>query len=94
MLAGDYPVTAEKPVSFSIRGRRRGAAFRLVSLTTLIELKIASGMTAPHRLKDLADVIELIRANALPDSYRDELNPYVRERFAELWQAAQTREAE
>jgi hypothetical protein len=71
-----------------------GAAFRLVSLTTLIELKIASGMTAPHRLKDLADVIELIRANALPASYRDELNPYVRERFAELWEAAQTREAE
>ena len=33
-----------------------------ISLEKLIELKIASGMTAPHRLKDLADVEALDRA--------------------------------
>jgi len=96
VLAGDYPGDGrEKPVRFPDPREVAvaGAVFRLVSLTTLIELKIASGMTAPHRLRDLADVIELIRANALPASYREQLHPYVRERFAELWQAAQAPEA-
>jgi hypothetical protein len=95
VLAGDFPGDGrEKPVSFPDPDEAavRGSAFRLVSLKTLIELKIASGMTAPHRLKDLADVIELIRANALPSGYGEELHPYVRDRFAELWRAAQAAE--
>ena len=62
---------------------RRKSAGRLISLETLIELKVASGMTAPHRLKDLADAIELIRVNALPAEYERRLHPYVRGRFAE-----------
>jgi len=49
---------------------------------------------APHRLKDLADVNELIRVNALPAAYQERLHPYVRERFADLWQAAQTRDSQ
>jgi hypothetical protein len=56
----------------------------------LFELKLASGMTAPHRLKDLADVIELIRILQLPAELAAELDPYVRDKFRELWQAAQT----
>src|SRR5438552_2019377 len=63
------------------------------ALTALTELKIASGMTAPHRLRDLADVIELIRVNALPYEFQSRLHPYVRERFLELWRAAQTAES-
>lgn len=97
VLAGDYPGDGrQKPVSFPDPrdGAVGGAAFRLVSLTTLIELKIASGMTAPHRLKDLADVIELIRVNALPATYQERLHPYVRERFVDLWQAAQVRDSQ
>lgn len=97
VLAGDYPGDGrEKPVRFPDPAAcaARGAAFALVPLETLIELKLASGMTAPHRLKDLADVIELIRLNALPAEYQDRLDPYVRDRFAELWQAAQAREPE
>ena len=50
----------------------------LLPLPMLIELKLASGMTAPHRLKDLADVQELIRAARLPRELADELDPYVR----------------
>ena len=34
--------------------------YEQLSLPKLIELKLASGMTAPGRLKDLADVQELI----------------------------------
>ena len=42
----------------------------------------------------LADVIELIRVNDLPADYREKLHPYVRSRFAELWEAAQATELE
>jgi hypothetical protein len=51
-------------------------------------------MTAPHRLKDLADVIEVIRILKLPAGFAEELDPYVREKYRELWQAAQTPERE
>jgi hypothetical protein len=44
-------------------------------------------MTAPHRLKDLADVQELIRIAALPQQLSDSLDPYVRAKYLELWHA-------
>ena len=44
----------------------RGERIALLPLPRTIELKLASGMTAPHRLKDLADVIEIIRILRLP----------------------------
>lgn len=59
-----------------------------------MELKLASGMTAPHRLRDLADVLELIRIRQLPEAHADRLHPYVRDEFRELWHAAQSRDAE
>lgn len=46
-------------------------------------------MTAPHRLRDLADVLELIRARRLPRDPGERLDPYVRARYDELWTAAQ-----
>lgn len=55
-------------------------------------LKIASGMTASHRLQDLADVIQLIRVNGLSQEYSAELNAFVRDKFIELWKAAQISE--
>lgn len=96
LIVGDYPGDGKaKPVSFptpeSVREvRDQGVPY--LNLKTLLELKLASGMTAPHRLQDLADVIQLIRVNALPQDYADQLNPFVREKFIELWQAAQISE--
>ena len=59
-------------------------------LTTLVELKLASGMTAPHRLnKDLANIQELIKAAALPRSLAEQLDPDVRAAYCELWENAQ-----
>jgi len=55
-----------------------------------VELKLASGISAPHRLRDLADVLELIRVADLPPELADELDPFVREKYLELWRAAQT----
>lgn len=57
---------------------------RTVSLLKLIELKLASGISAPDRLKDLADVQELIKLKALGHDLEDKLDPYVRDKYAEL----------
>jgi hypothetical protein len=62
----------------------------LLPLPKLIELKLASGLSAPHRLKDLADVLELIRALSLPMDLAASLDASVRGKYEELWQAAQT----
>lgn len=53
-------------------------------LPTLIELKLASGMSNPGRLRDLADVQELIRVLKLPKAFADKLHSHVRGKFAEL----------
>lgn len=58
-----------------------------VNLQTLIELKLASGMTNPNRLKDLADVQELTKRLNLSKNYADALHPYVQEKFRDLVQA-------
>ncbi|MBA3356548.1 MAG: hypothetical protein H0U18_11575 [Pyrinomonadaceae bacterium] len=51
----------------------------------LIDLKLASGMSAPHRLKDLADVQELIKIRQLQPEFAEQLDPYVRGKFFELY---------
>jgi hypothetical protein len=97
VLAGEYPGDGlPKPVVFPdpAGAAVRGEHTALLPLPRLIELKLASGMTAPHRLKDLADVLEVIRILKLPAELVAELDPYVRERYGELWQAAQAVERE
>jgi Uncharacterised nucleotidyltransferase len=59
---------------------------RVARLETLIELKLASGLTAPDRLKDLADVQELIRLLNLSQSLAEQLDDSVREEYLRLWQ--------
>jgi hypothetical protein len=56
-----------------------------------MELKLAAGMTAPHRLRDLADVLELIRVNGLPaDSPRSSTPTFV----TSTWSCGRRRRAE
>lgn len=93
VLAGEYPGDGfPKPVAFPdpAAAAVRGEHVALLPLPRLLELKLASGMTAPHRLRDLADVIELVRILQLPEELAGELDPYVRDKFRELWRAAQT----
>lgn len=63
-----------------------------VSLKTLLELKLACGMTVSHRPRDFDDVIQLVRVNDLPLDFSESLDPFVVDRFRELWQAAQVDE--
>ena len=60
---------------------------KFVTLEKLIELKLASGLTAPDRLKDLADVQELIKIRGLDESFASKLDPFVRDKFLELQRA-------
>ncbi len=89
LLTGGYPGDGKpKPVAFPDPGVAvRGQGVMVLPLGCLVELKLASGMTNPDRLKDLADVQELIRAAHLPLELREELNPMVRQRYSEIWNA-------
>ncbi len=93
IMVGEFPGDGlPKPVAFpepDTVSEIRDDGVPYVSLPSLLELKLASGMTAPHRPRDLDDVIQLIRANQLSSQYSNELNPYVREKYNELWKAAQ-----
>ncbi len=97
VLAGKYPGDGHpKPVAYPdpATAAIRGEKMALLPLARLLELKLASGMDGLHRLKDLADALETIRALKLPAELADELDPYVREKFRELWQAAQIQDPE
>ncbi len=88
LVAGEYPGDGlPKPVSFpdpaTVAVDMNGVP--CVNLQTLIELKIASGMTGAGRLKDLADVQQLIIILKLPTDFGRRLNPYVQAKYDELW---------
>ena len=92
VVAGQYPGDGKpKPVAFPdpAAAATEIDGLRFVKLPALIELKLASGMTNPGRLRDLADTQELIRVLKLPADYAEQLNPYVRAKFAELWAGVQ-----
>jgi hypothetical protein len=93
LVAGEFPGDGRpKPVAFPDPDTCAidVGGIRYVRLTTLVELKLASGLTNPGRLKDLADVQELIRVRELPLQFREDLHPYVRDKYTELWQATRT----
>ena len=93
LVTGAYPGDGKpKPVAFpdpvEVGVDLDGITY--LSLPRLIELKIASGLTGGgQRLKDFADVNELIQILQLPADFSDQLNPYVRDRYAELWASVQ-----
>ena len=60
---------------------------RWFNLEKLIELKLASGKSAAHRLRDLADVQELIKLRGLGSELSDHIDSYVRAKYLELWDA-------
>jgi len=92
LITGDYPGDGKpKPVAFpdpSVIFTERGG-MRVIPIETLIELKLASGISAPHRLRDLADVQDLITTLKLPGDFAEKLDPSVRETFQNLWKSAQ-----
>ncbi len=91
LVAGQFPGDGKpKPIAFPEPSSVSEAwgEIRLLNLRTLIELKLASGMSNAGRLKDLADVQELVKLLHLPEDYAEQLDVYVRDRYRELWQGA------
>jgi hypothetical protein len=97
LLTGEYPGDG-KPKSVIFPDpqvvARRGSRGSYLPLSVLIELKLASGISSLHRLKDLADVLELIKVASVPKAMSESLDESVRAKFLELWDAAQITDAE
>jgi hypothetical protein len=93
LISGGFPGDG-KPKSIAFPDPQNVAVkidgIRFVNLPTLIDLKLASGISSPGRIKDLADVQELIKTLSLPSNYAEQLNAYCRDKFTELWTSAQT----
>jgi hypothetical protein len=89
LITGDFPGDGKpKPVSFPDPSvAEQGEGFRVLAVRDLVELKLASGMTSADRLKDLADVQELIRHAQLPIELGASLSPMVAARYVEIWNA-------
>lgn len=90
IISGEYPgdglpkaVVFPEPSDFAIEID----GVQTISLEKLIELKLASGISAPHRLKDLADVQELIKIKHFDVSFAEKLDGSVRAKFLELLDA-------
>lgn len=92
ITSGEYPGDGKpKPVSFPVPADASNEidGVQIVTLEKLVELKLASGMTAPDRLKDLADVQELIKVRGLAADFGEALHPYVREAYRRLYAAVE-----
>jgi hypothetical protein len=95
ITAGEYPGDGlPKPVKFPDPSESFIVidGIKTVTLEKLIELKLASGMTAPDRLKDLADVQELIKLKLIDSSFAERLDSSVRDKFLELQKAVERSE--
>lgn len=88
LVTGEFPGDGKpKPVAFpdpaKVNVERDG--YCVIALEKMVELKLASGMTAPHRLRDLADVQDLISILSLPLELSDRLDESVRDEYRRLW---------
>ena len=91
LLAGQFAGTDDaKPITFpdpSAEPVFLQDGVRYVTIEKLFELKLASGMSNPGRLKDLGDVQSAIGAIRLPREFGEHLHPWVQAKWYELWDA-------
>jgi hypothetical protein len=89
---GEYPGDG-KPKSVAFPDPREASVevegVRVITLEKFIELKLASGMSAPHHLRDLADVQDLIGILGLPAEFAEKRDESVRGEYHRLWQSVQ-----
>jgi len=74
-----FPDPSQPDVTEEIQG------VRVITLRKLIELKLASGQSAAHRRRDLADIQDLIRVRKLPLELGEQLDGSVRDFYRLLW---------
>jgi len=86
LIAGERAGLRSKNPSVSFPDPREGEVhgdLRTVSLARLVELKLVT-----WRFKDWGDVVELIRANHLPESFADRLDSVVHSAYLQCWDQA------
>ncbi|XP_037035126.1 uncharacterized protein LOC119073639 [Bradysia coprophila] len=88
IIEGEYPGKGEEvPVAFPSprTSSQLIDGMWVITLVKLIELKLSSYKSLPgHRVKDKADVVELIVANNLKKPFADLLHPYVRSDYKDI----------
>ena len=97
LVAGQFPGDGKpKPVAFPQPDKASVEidGVKYLSLPALVELKLASGMTGGvNRMKDLVDVVELIKLLNLPRQFGERIDAYVRPKYDELWTGLQGQNA-
>jgi hypothetical protein len=91
LISGQYPGEGKPgPIAFPLprEAAVEQGGIQVVSLPKLVELKLASGQ-APHRLKDLGDVQQLIQTLALPRDFAAKLDASLQDSYLTLWDDAQ-----
>lgn len=88
LVTGQFPGDGKpKPIAFpapeSVSIVKDG--IRYLNLSSLIELKLASGVSSTDRMRDLVDVQELIKLFDLTYDFGETLNDFVKEKYVELW---------
>jgi hypothetical protein len=92
ITTGEYPGDGKpKPVVFP---DPRDASIdidglNVIRLEKLIELKLASGLSAVHRISDIGDVARLIQGLKPPRELGEKLDPSVRDEYYRLWDGSQ-----
>lgn len=99
LVSGGFPGDGKaKPVAFPDPADANPVMIdgvKYIGLPRLIELKLASGMTGGvGRLKDIADVVELVRGAQLNSDFAQQLDPSVREKFMEIVDGLRTSEVD
>lgn len=93
MTTGEFPGDGKpKPVRFPDPAQAfiEIDGIKTMPLALLVELKLASGSSDLGRLKDLADVQELIRVLGLEKAFVDKLDASVHAVYEQLWAGVQT----
>ena len=95
LVSGEFPGDGTpKPVRFPdpAEAAAEVEGLSILTLARVVELKLASGMSAAHRLRDLADVQEIIKARSLDESFAAQLDESVRPAYLDLCRAARSGE--
>jgi len=97
LVTGDFPGDG-KPKELAFPNPEETAVkidgVLCLQLPRLLELKLASGMTNPGRIQDLGDVQQMIKTLHLGEELADQLHPFVRDKYRELWTAVRDNPAE
>ena len=93
ITTGEYPGDGKpKPVAFPDPSQAsiEVGQYRVADIDKLIEIKLASAISVEHRkLRDMADVQQLIETLDLPLDLAQRLDSYVRSDYERLWRLAQ-----